>query len=727
MTKSKVKFYSLVIFLLLVNPFILSQTETKRINALRTNTPVIDGVVGIEEWKSAEVAKGFIQREPNEGEVSTQNTEVRFLYDDKYLYVSINCFDDSPHLIVNTFSNRDTYGMSDYAGIMIDTFHDHLNAYKFAVTAAGTQVDGKCYNDNRKNFDWDGIWWSETRIHETGWSAEMKIPFSTLQFDESKTEWGINIFRNIAREREKSYWQFQNRDYQFRVSRSGHLANLTGLKNGTNINFTPYITSSFNEDRISDFKMRNGNGISGFDLKYGITSNLNFVLTVNPDFAQIEADDERINLSNYPLYLSEKRPFFLEGNEIFQTKGNAYNSNLFYSRRINNPAYGVKLSGKVGEWNLGFLHSMNDDDGGINQKIEDEIFTEDFDKSAYYNILRVNRDIFDNSQIGLIAVSKEYSGKYNRIFGIDGQFGFWDQYKLSFELNKSFTDENYTGDSHSLIMRMRRSCDLFSFNFNYSEMGDDFEGNELGFYNYNNYRKINGSIRFGPRFEEIGIRKFVLGLAGRTENFHESDFFDKSSLTREFELWSMISNMDYWALRLSVSKGKRFDRVDDYLYDRLRYSIFLDNNSASDVYFRVSHNQGKYRSGYFWEYKSGLSIKPFNKLKIEFNYNRSLVKYNEIDTDEYVETLYEIYRSKFYYYFSNKLDIRLITQYNVLDERLNTYFLLGYRFAPGCAVFLAYNEQFDSDSYMVDDEYIYPEFSSSQKVLQLKFSYLIQF
>lgn len=727
MVRLNTNLIALIALVFLLNGGLFSQNDIKKINAKRTNTPIIDGIYNNDEWEIGEVASGFIQREPNEGVKATQNTEVRFLYDEKYLYVGIKCFDDNPELISEAFSNRDKYGSGDYVGIMLDTFHDHINSYLFAVTAVGTQIDGKCFNDSRKSFDWDGIWWSETSVTSYGWIAEIKIPFTTLQFDEQQDEWGVNIFRNVARERELSYWQFQNRDYQFRVSKNGHLGNLTNLKNGTNLNFIPYITTSFNEDRISSFKMRNNNGISGFDLKYGVSSNLNLVVTVNPDFAQIEADDDRINLSHYPLYLSEKRPFFLEGNEIFRTQGSSYNSNMFYSRRINAPLYGAKMTGKIGEWNIGFLHSLNDDDGGIQNLIDNEELNSEFDKSAYYNVLRINRDIFDNSQIGLIAMSKEYSGKYNRMFGLDAQFRFLDKYRVSVEVGKSIVDQKQNNDNHSIMIGLNRNSDFFSFNMNYSEQGSDFLGNQIGFYNYNNFRKVSGGLRFGPRFEEIGIRWMGLGLDATTLNYHSKNFFDKSTLTREVEFWTMISSNNYWAIRASVSGGKRFDRVHEYLYDALRYSIFLDNNRNSDIYFNVSHNQGKYRGGYNWRYKASVTLKPTDKLTTQFSYDRSLVKYYNILEEEFIEQFHEIVISKFYYYFTDKLNVRLIAQYSVFDERFSSYFLLGYRFSPGCSLFLAYNEQYDSDVYEVNDIEYYPEFSSSQKVLQLKFSYLIQF
>lgn len=725
MVRQKIKLIFLSI--LFFSSIIISQSQTKSVNAVRTNTPKIDGIYDDNEWQAAEVASGFVQREPNEGNPSTQNTEVRFLYDDKYLYIGIKCYDDNPELISEAFSNRDSYGTGDYVGVMLDTFHDHLNSYLFAVTASGTQIDGRCFSDTKRNFDWDGIWWSETSTTDYGWAAELKIPFSTLQFDENQDEWGVNIFRNISRERELSYWQFQNRDYQFKISSSGHLKNLKDIYNGTNLNISPYITTQFNGDRTSDFKMRNKNGVSGFDLKYGLTSNLNLVVTVNPDFAQIEADDEQINLSHYPLYLSEKRPFFLEGKEIFRTQGTGHSSQLFYSRRINDPLYGVKLSGKVGDWNIGFLHSLNDNDGGINSKIENEELSQNFDNSAYYNILRINRDIFENSQIGMIALSKEYSGKYSRILGVDGQLSFWNNYDFFFELSKSLTDGETVNDNHSVTMVFKKSSDFLAYSLNYDEQGSGFIGNEVGFYNYNNFRKVNAGIRFGPRFEDIGIRWMGIGMNAVAQNYQDKNFFSERTLTREFEIWSMISTMNYWALRVSARKGKNYDRIDEMLYNKLRYSIYLDNNKNSDVYFSLSHNQGNYRTGYNWSYKAELEIKPTDKLKVIGNYNRSLVKYTSIDTKEFIETYYEIFRTKVYYYFSNKLDLRLITQYNALDERLNTYFLIGYRFAPGCALFLAYNEQYDSESYLYDEIEYYPEFSSSQKILQLKFSYLIQF
>jgi len=316
----------------------------KSVKAVKTETPVIDGRFDDSEWNFGGLVEDFVQLEPEEGIPASEQTEVYILYDIQNMYVGIKCFDSEPGRIMSEIAGRDNQGASDMIALAFDTFNDHRNAYFFGTTPAGTKIDGRIFNDGQMDDSWDGVWYVETGRTDFGWTAEFRIPFNTLTFSKKAENWGMNIIRSIERKKEEAFWQPVSRNEGFRVSQFGHLEDIKGIKSGMNFKMLPYLTSGARKDRISPLTRNNPNGFTGLDLRYGIASNLTAVLTINPDFAQIEADEDRINLSRYPYILREKRPFFLEGASIFNTAGNAmsdgeYRTALFYSRRINEPVY----------------------------------------------------------------------------------------------------------------------------------------------------------------------------------------------------------------------------------------------------------------------------------------------------------------------------------------------------------------------------------------------------
>ncbi len=717
-----------VLMIYAINSFVFSQTldlnKPKILIAKPTHTPNIDGIIENYEWSNSNKGKDFIQKEPFDGISATEKTEIYVLYDEQNLYLAIKCFDKNPNGIATNFSSRDSYGTADYVGFMLDTFNDKLNAYYFAITAAGTKIDGKYSNDKRFKNDWDGVWYGEANLTDYGWSAEFKIPFSTLQFETNTNQWGFNAFRNISRKREISYWQYQSRNNGVRVSKSGVLKNLLGIKAGSNLQFIPYLTSAIAQDRVSKLKFQNNNGVTGLDIKYAVTSNLDAVATINPDFAQIEADEEVINLSRYPVYLREKRPFFLEGSNYFRSFGGGHGRSIFYSRRINEPIYGVKLNGKLGEWSIGLLNTLNDNDIGVSNKIRKGEISNSINARASYNILSLRRDILENSQIGIVAMSKDFSGSYNRIFGVDAQLRLGDYDRFSAQATFSF-ENKFSGNNQSISLSYRRATDLISYSANYAEQGENFMGNEIGFNRYNNFREIGLGFRYGPRFEEIGLRRVILNINAFSQNFHTLNFFNKNTLSRNVSLWGMVQFMNYWAIKFSYNYGKEYDRFDKVLYPKNGFSIGFDTNNNDRLYLDLGHRQGKYRTGYNWSYNGRALFRPSDKFNLEVNYNYSLVKLlSSKNTFEY--STYEVFRSKFFYYFTRDFNARLILQYNRLSNRLDAYFLFSYRFQPGSAIYLAYNERFDSQAYTENGVEIYPKFGSSHKILQLKFSYLFQ-
>ncbi len=723
----------LLLFVFLFIGFInssFSQENIKSVKAVRAASPKIDGTFHDSEWLHGGKATDFIQLDPVEGDSATERTEAYFLYDDENLYVGIQCFDSEPDKIKSNVEGRDAFIESDYISFNFDTFHDHINAFQFGTNPAGTKKDGRMYKDNQYDGSWNGVWWVKTGFIENGWIAEFKIPFSTIKFAGKENNiWGLNIMRVIPRKKEFSHWQRITRDEGKRVSKSGHVEGLKGIRPGLNLEILPYLTSRSQKDRVTSFRTQNENGITGLDVQYGITSNLKATLTVNPDFAQIEADEDLINLTRYPLYLPEKRPFFTEGASIFKTTGSYNFFSIFcspiYTRRINEPIYGLKLNGKIGKWNVGLLNSYNDNDIGIRNKIKKGKLPGNIKTKAFYNIFRLSKDIFTKSQVGFIGMSKEYSGRYHRFVGIDGHLRLKNFYEILFEGIISYTDDRKSSH-HSVFWEVVRRTDFFNFKVRYREQTPDFEGNEIGFYNYSDFRELFFWVQLAPRLENIGIRRFLHNVNIWSENYWSNRYFDKSQLTAWWNYNTHLILMNYWRISGYLYKGEEYDRVDQVLYPVQSYEFVLQNNQVSDFYFGISHNQGKYRTGYSWSYNNSVRIRASDRINIEFSYNRSLAKLINPETQKMDRFKYEVWRSKFSYHLNRDLNARLILQYSGMEKRLDTYFLLAYNFRPKSFLYIAYTERFDEATF-VDRSGIerFPRFGSSNKIFQVKFSYLI--
>ncbi len=312
----------------------------------------LDGALDEPSWAAAPIAHGFIQNDPREGEPATYDTEVRVLYDDEALYFGVFARDDQPsRIVINDLKKDFSTDNSDGFRIVLDTFHDSRNAYEFAVNPAGAKWDAQMTNEGQENnSSWDGIWDVKTRVVETGWYAEIRIPFRTLKFNPSDIQtWGLNFERKVRRLNEDSYWAPLPRIYgPERVSLAGTVDGLRGLHAGKNLRFKPYVSSASNAQAG---KRTDGDFDGGFDAKYGVTTGLVWDFTVNTDFSQAEADEQQINLTRLNVLFPEKRDFFLENSGIFQFGGGGRNNggnnggggqnanaqfgaSLFFSRRI---------------------------------------------------------------------------------------------------------------------------------------------------------------------------------------------------------------------------------------------------------------------------------------------------------------------------------------------------------------------------------------------------------
>lgn len=435
---------SAFIVILLSPLFLLAQPPTpqaqRTVHAIRTNGPIsIDGVLEETAWQE-EGYSDFTQSDPTDGAQPTEKTKVWVAYDEKYLYVAARLYDSQPELITSRLGRRDDFVDSDWFIFAVDPYYDRRSGYQFAVNPAGSIVDWTLYNDEWNDTTWDGVWEWKALIDEEGWTVEIRIPYNQLRFPKKdEYVWGVNFRRVIKRKNEKTGFVWVPKEDSGYVSRFAKLLGIKDIRPGRHIEFLPYsVVQAQYSPEESGNPFETGNkylGNIGFDLKIGLKSNLMLDTTVNPDFGQVEVDPAVINLSDFETYFSEKRPFFIEGSNIFDQFGrggatsnaslNWSSPSFFYSRRIGRTPQGnveqdgnvnfpdrstilgaFKFTGKVGKgWNIGFINALTareyaeiDSDG--------QRFKEEVEPFSYYGVLRTLREFNEGKQgFGFMATS----------------------------------------------------------------------------------------------------------------------------------------------------------------------------------------------------------------------------------------------------------------------------------------------------------------------------------
>jgi len=409
----------------------------KIVQAFRLEEPVkIDGRLDESAWKG-EGANGFTQNDPQDGQPSTETTEVWIAYDDEALYVAAKCRDSEPDKITSLLGRRDSMVESDWFFFAVDPYYDRRTGYMFCVNPAGSIVDLALNNDIADDSSWDGVWESKAAIDGDGWNVEMRIPFHQIRFSRMEEYvWGVNFRRKIRRKNETASFAWCPKSETAFVSKFARLEGIRGISPGVHVEITPYATGQAQfrpAEEGNPFETgRKASGSAGFDLKAGLKSNLTLDATVNPDFGQVEVDPASVNLTAYETFYEEKRPFFIEGASIFNGFGRGgiyFNANinwpnpkLFYSRRIGREPQGypsgegyvslpdrstilgaAKLTGKIGGWNVGFINALTSreyadiDLSGLRSREEVEPF-------SYYGVFRIQKDIDGGRRgIGLMA------------------------------------------------------------------------------------------------------------------------------------------------------------------------------------------------------------------------------------------------------------------------------------------------------------------------------------
>jgi len=433
-----------------------------RATRINSRAPVIDGDLDDDIWHNdnLQLARDFIQREPDEGKPATESTVVAIVYDDDALYFAFWCFDREPEKIERKLVRRDRWAESDIVTVRLDPYHDHQTGYRLELSAAGVQRDSRLYNDTWDDFSWDGVWQSGVQAQPWGWSAEIRIPFKCLRFAEKNEQtWGMNVTRYICRRNESPWWAFSPSAKGGFVSRFGHLTGLVGIKPSRHIEVLPYGVSGLITEPAGqgnpdgrDYKKN-----IGFDLKYGLASNLILDAAINPDFGQVELDQPVLNLSTYETYYEEKRPFFIEGANLFDTR-----YGVFYSRRIGRPPGGdiaiegdqsydpdfdyyanypdavtilgaAKITGKLKSGtSIAFLNALTQQEKARYVTTAGVRRNGLVEPMANYSVLRLQQDVFNNSNVGGIFTLAAQDSRYPvstggvdwRLFTRSGKWAF---------------------------------------------------------------------------------------------------------------------------------------------------------------------------------------------------------------------------------------------------------------------------------------------------------------
>ncbi len=683
--------------------------DPRIVTAVETRLPItLDGVLDDEAWISAEPATDFVQAEPHEGQAATERTTVRLLFDRDALYVGVRCDDAmASALIVNDIRKDFTPGEQDTFELLLDTFADRRNGFVFATNPAGAKSDTQIANEGRDvNTSWDAVWSVATKVDANGWSAEMRIPFKTLRFERGEGRiWGANFSRRIRRKNEVDYWSPVPRVYNlYRAGLAGTLTGLGDVSQGHNLRIKPWVAG--NSTRAVGGGEFDPASHVGLDVKYGVTPSLTLDVTVKPDFAQAEADEQQVNLTQFSLFFPEKREFFLENSGMFyfgdipreSRLGNARFAPpeeemlLFFSRRIGLTdtgqeipiAAGGRLTGRVGRTGVGLMTIQTQQEGA-----------RDGDN---YTVLRARRDVLRNSDIGAIFLSRLSSGlssDRNQVAGVDANFRFVKALSINGFLAKSFTPGVAGGEMAG------KGSIVWNDNFLHTQysllsVGDNFR-DDVGFIKRQGIRKhfVDFGIRFRPEWwRKFGIRE----LHPHTRyNIYTDQSNAKVSHTNHVAMAWFFERGGY----MEVQWNPRFERIVVPFKVRTDQSFAIGSYTWNEYALELETNHSRKVSGSalittggFWNgtqntIKGGVVYRPSYQLTFDIALQRSDITLPQ-PMHDFVTNLVT---SRIGYAFNTRTFLDTLLQYNTDLKQFSANIRFDLIHRPLSDLFVVYNEQ----------------------------------
>lgn len=696
--------------------------------------PVIDGRVNEAVWQTVEPYSNFTQQDPNEGAPATEKTEVRVIVGKGTVYVGIIAYDSDPSKIIVSQARRDA-SLNDTDSILMvfDTFNDSQNAFVFGTNPLGIEYDGQVAREGQTsgvsigaggggnssgtarggisalNVNWDGDWNVRTQITERGWEAEMAIPLKTLRYQTGTNQtWGFNLLRNIRHKNEQVFLSPIPRGFDiFRVSLAAKMTGLD-LPARRDIKLIPYALGSLNKDYTVTGDNVTENADFGVDLKWGIRPNLTLDATYNTDFAQVEADEEQVNLTRFDLFFPEKRPFFLENASTFQF-GNPQQIDLFFSRRIGLSAAalpidirgGARLSGKVAGWNVGLLNIQADDVENINGDI--------VGPANNFTVLRLQREV-GRSSYGGVFVSRQGFGQakiqddWNRAYGFDLNYQLSTNQRVSAFIARTDTPTSRRsgpkGSDYSGRAFYNFTNQIWQVSGGYSQVGQNFNP-EVGFLPRRGYWRPEFRAFFQPQPKRWPwIRRIAPHIS-------YTSFRDIHTDEMQSENWHIHP------FEIQPRQGGRFGAFFDYLKDAPLVPFTVYNREGRRVVipagiydwgqtaFEYFHNPSarvtgtvRYRFGHYYdgdfkgfELNSDYRITP--KATASLGWTRQDIK---LPGGNFVNNLVPI---KGNYAITTLINVSALLQYNGQTGQFSSNVRFAWLNRSGTGLFVVFNDRRD--------------------------------
>ncbi|MBI4264386.1 MAG: carbohydrate binding family 9 domain-containing protein [Acidobacteria bacterium] len=680
------------------------------VRAIRLDVPLrVDGLLDEALYTSVRPASDFVQAEPRSGEPGTEKTEIWISFDDRNVYVSVRAEESQPERMVLNEMRRDSNQIfqNEGIGIAFDTFYDRRNSVNFSISPIGGRADGQVTNEGNYSGDWNPIWSFAVRRSATGWTGEMAIPFKSLRYQPGRAQiWGVQVRRN---NRWKNEYSFLTRvpaglaaNGIFRVSRFAALVGLEAPPGPRALDIKPYVTSGISTDLTATPGVRNEVAKdAGLDLKWGVTGGLTADLTYNTDFAQVEADEQQVNLTRFSLFFPEKRDFFIENQGIFTFAGVSGTQGdspiLFYSRRIGlEQGRGVpieaggRLTGRVGRYSVGLLDIQTDEVANLGIP------------STNFAVARVRRDVLRRSSIGaLVTRRSQTSGPSTGLgaggtgagetYGLDGNFSFFTNLTISTYWARTQTPGLH-GDDTSYRGQFNYNGDRYGLQGEHLVVGANVNP-QVGFLRRTDFVKERVQARFSPRPRNSRVvRKYIYQASG--------EYWENHAGVRELREILGEFGIDFQSSdALDVSYNDTFERIPAPF--RIARGVTIPAGGYDFRTLRGSFTLGQQRTASGTVFVEGGRF--YDGDRIAFGYSGARVKLNprlaiepglqvNVVTLPFGEFTTKLVSSRVTYTMTSWMFVSGLVQYNSSNSSFNTNLRFRWEYLPGSELFVVYNE-----------------------------------
>ena len=660
--------------------------------ATRTELTIkVDGLLDEPVWATIKPITEFVQRLPLDGGEPTEKSEMRVAFNNNFIYFGFTFFDSEPEKVRATILNRGGWiHRDDKLEIALDTYHDRRNAYLFEMNPLGTQDDALITDENRPGLDewaWDGVYISEGKVTDFGWVLEVAIPWTTLRFpNKDELTMGLAIKRYINRKNESVIWPHIGLEYSSDIYQVSQYANLKGLKNikrGKDIKVKPFAIGG-TQNQITDEKTVNDNiGNGGFDIYYGLKSNLTLNLTYNTDFAQVEADNAQINLTRFNLFYPEKREFFLTRSKLFAF-GNSRQTEVFFSRKIGlnqDVVGGARLFGQIGKTSVGALNIHTRADGDL--------------PATHYNAIRLRKDVRDRTTVGAIITDVSSKGVRNSVFGIDGQMRFWGNSSVSAWYSQ-VDDTSLVGPSAASMIKLDLRNDRYFLTTGQHRVDEDFRPG-LGFVQRQDMIGTGIIAGFTPRVgdgDEL-IRQWRFTIYARdvqnNAGIHETGVLNggiEAILeTRDKIGLKVIQNKEKLTAGFTLGNGVEIQKGN---YRDRKISFSARTNQSRGVWGNFALSKGDYFGGNKTSMSGSIGKQFSNHFTLYGSANQNIVSMPS--QEEFTANIYGITAEVA---LNRKWFGKALIQYDNFSEQLQLYCRINWIHTPGSDLFIVLNQRYD--------------------------------